>query len=455
MKKYKELIKNLGFFLIPLYTAVLTTEEYGSYDFIFTTISLLVPLLTLNISEAALRFLIEKKNSKSQIINITIKYNLLSIFIIFIFVILNYLFNFIELFNTYVIYFILMYVCNLIYVMMQNIIRGMDRLNDIAVSGIINSIFTLGLNLIFLLYFKIGLTGYFLSTIFANFIASLFLFFKIDYKSINLKDKIDPKVDKEMRDYGKPLALNSIAWWINSVSDRYFVTFICGLAVNGVYSISYKIPSILSMFQSIFNQAWVISAAKEYDKNDSNNFFSNTYKSYNYIMVICCSLLIIFAKIIAKFLYLKDFYSAWIYTPFLLLSCVFGANSGFFGGVFSAVKNSKIIGVTTLIGALLNIVFNFILVIIIGPLGAAISTAFSYFVVWIIRLIYVKKYINFKISLYKDIFVYLLLLIQSILILTINSNIVIFMEIIIFAIINVVYYKNIKFVLKKLGGKNG
>ena len=51
------------------------------------------------------------------------------------------------------------------------------------------------------------------------------------------------------------------------------VTWICGLAANGVYSVAYKIPSLLSMFQQIFNQAWTISAVKEYDQ-DSSEFYS-------------------------------------------------------------------------------------------------------------------------------------------------------------------------------------
>ena len=59
---YKYLAKNIGvltisnfatnllsFFLVPLYTYILSTEEYGSYDLINTTIGLMVPILTINI----------------------------------------------------------------------------------------------------------------------------------------------------------------------------------------------------------------------------------------------------------------------------------------------------------------------------------------------------------------------------------------------------------------------
>ena len=73
--------------------------------------------------------------------------------------------------------------------------------------------------------------------------------------------------------YSAPLVLNAIGWWVNSASDRYVVTWLCGLAVNGIYSVGYKIPSIINVFQTIFNQAWFLSAVKEFDPQDKDGFF--------------------------------------------------------------------------------------------------------------------------------------------------------------------------------------
>ena len=44
--------KLLVFFLVPLYTSVLTSAEYGTYDLYSATVGLFVPILTLNISDA-------------------------------------------------------------------------------------------------------------------------------------------------------------------------------------------------------------------------------------------------------------------------------------------------------------------------------------------------------------------------------------------------------------------
>ena len=210
--------------------------------------------------------------------------------------------------------------------------------------------------------------------------------------------------------YSAPLVLNSIGWWVNSVSDRYIVTALCGIAASGIYSVGNKIPSILNAFQGIFSQVWVLSSVKEYDPGDAEGFFSQTYSMYNALLVIVCAFIIGFNKIIARYLYMKDFYIAWQYVPYLTIAIIFGALSGFIGGVFSAVKASKVYSIATMCGAVVNLIFNMVLVYAIGPIGAAISTAISYCFVWGVRLICVKKYIVLKIRIIRDAISYLCLI---------------------------------------------
>lgn len=476
MKKYKELMKNIGlltlsnfgskllmFFLVPLYTAVLTTEEYGKFDFLYVTISLLVPLLTLNISEGAMRFLLDKDKSqekKKYICKISNKYVLISIIIVIFACSINYCFNFFEVFKEYCIYFILFYIVTVYYQLLQNFIRGYDKISSIAISGIINSVLMLTLNIVFLLVIKMGLKGYFIANILANGLTSIYLM--IILKKINNKVKLctnkDDYLEKEMIEYSKPMMLNSVGWWINNVSDRYIVTLICGAAANGIYSVAYKIPSILSIIQSIFNQAWTIFAVKAIDNKENSSTTKDVYIIYNIVMVFSCSILIIFTKILAKIFYLNEFYDAWQYMPFLMISTVFGALSGLIGGLFSAIKNSKIMGTSTLTGAILNIILNIVLVFKIGTIGAAISTAISYFVVWIIRIIEINKNIKLNLLYYKDIIVYFLLTIQAIIMLIISNDILLYiLEIIILLIELLIYYNEIisfsKTILKKVENK--
>ena len=86
-EKYKYLFKNIGiltvsnfaskimiFLLVPLYTSVLTTAEYGIYDLIVSTVQLLFPMLTLNITDAVMRFSMDKSYSVNDVAVIGLTY---------------------------------------------------------------------------------------------------------------------------------------------------------------------------------------------------------------------------------------------------------------------------------------------------------------------------------------------------------------------------------------------
>lgn len=465
-RKYKYLIKNIGtltianfgtkilsFFLIPLYTNILTTGEYGTYDLYSTTISLLIPILTFSVIDATLRYSLESDENKSEVFTIALKRIILSTLIVIAIILINNLFNFFEIFKLYSTYFIMLYFSEILYSLLSNFSRGLEKIKEVAIAGIINSIVILTGNILLLVVFKQGLKGYFVANILGYIIPIIYFSFILKiWNYINL-NKVNKKLKNEMFTYSKPLIFNTIGWWITNVSDRYVVTIICGISANGVYSVSYKIPSILNVFQTIFNQAWTLSAVKEYDKN-SKEFYSKVYKIYNLGMVLVCSLLIIGDQLLAKLLYSNNFYEAWKYAPFLMISVVFGALSGLLEGVFVATKDTKAIAKTTIIGAIVNTILNIILVKCIGTLGAAIATLISYLVVWILRIIDTNKVMKMDIDYRKNVFSYILLTLQSITLL-INLKIIpkYTIELAIFNIICITYFKDIKYYLKKIGNR--
>ncbi|WP_367333045.1 lipopolysaccharide biosynthesis protein [Limosilactobacillus sp.] len=467
MGKYKYLLKNIGlltignfatkllsFFLVPLYTNVLTTAQYGTYDLLNTTIGILVPLLTLNIMEAVVRFSIDTNYSRDAIVTISNKYLFISSFIVGGFILVNGYFGLIPILKDYGLYFWLLYVSQAIAGVMVSYARGTDHVASMSLSSVIASAFMIACNIVFLLVFKWGLDGYFLANIIGPLAQCVYLIFSTNYwKHCKLRNLYKSQ-EKELLNYSSPLIANSIAWWVNNVSDRYIVTGFCGLAVNGIYSVSNKIPSILNVFQTIFNQAWILSAVKDFDPDDKDNFFADTYKVYNSLMVIVSAIIIISDRFLSHFLYAKSFYIAWKYVPFLTIAILFGAISGYVGGFFSAKKDTKIFATSTVYGAVVNIVLNLVLVPFIGAMGSAIATMVCYVVVWAFRLMQSKKYIHLRINVKKDILVYLLLLLQSIILIYLPENILMYgIEITITTIIVILYLDDIKLFWNRMKNK--
>lgn len=464
MGKYKYLAKNIGlltlssfatkllsFFLVPLYTNILTTTEYGTYDLFNTTIGILLPILTLNIQSAVMRFALDKKYSREALVSVSMKYLISSSLIVVVMLGINYYFGLSTTVKDYSIFFFLMYFTQALSGIVLAYIRGIDKIAVLSVSSVIASVVTITCNILFLVTFKLGLNGYFLANIIGPIVQCSYLAIKAGMpQNTHLKTKYDSEKE-EMTSYSKPLIANDIAWWVNGASDKYVVTFFCGLAENGIYSVASKIPSILNIFQSIFSQAWTLSAVKDFDSEDKNGFFANTYKAYNCLMVLICSAIIVADKILAKMLYAKDFYIAWKYVPWLTIAIVFGSLSGYLGGVFSAVKNSKIFAKSSMIGAITNIVLNLIFTPFMGPLGAAIATAICYAIVWAIRFYQSKNYIRFEVNITRDIVSYIVLCIQAVVLILVSSNKALYIILIcLFLVEFIIYIKDIKMLINKI-----
>lgn len=463
MGRYKYLFKNIGlltlssfatkllsFFLVPLYTNILSTIEYGVYDIFNVTIGVLIPILTLNIQESVMRFAMEKKYDRVSVISTGMRCFFIGLAVVSVGLAINFIFGWSNIVKDYVGFFLLMYLSQSLSGIVLAYIRGIEHIADLSVSSVVNSFVVITCNIVFLTVFRWGLAGYFLANIIGPLFQSVYLLLKTrSIADIHLSRKY-AKYEKEMLTYSKPMIANSIAWWVNNVSDRYIVIYFCGIAQNGIYSVASKIPSILNIFQGIFSQAWALSAIKDFDKEDKDGFFANTYKSYNCLMVIICSFIIVFDKFLARLLYAKGFFSAWQYVPWLSIAIVFGALSGYIGGFFSAVKNSKIFAQSTIVGAITNVILNLIFTPLIGALGAAIATTVCYFITWIFRYIHSRRIIKMKVNLVRDICSYIVLVVQSVILLTVNNSFFMYsIEFILLMIIIVSYFNDLVLMVKK------
>lgn len=406
--------KILVFLLVPFYTNVLTTYEYGIADIIQVTLLLLVPMLTVNIGEAALRFGIEHTDKRGSILKIGVKY--LSKSYLYVLALCAIAFTAINKPDVrwYVVLFLFLYIFNTLYEFLILYFQGAESVETIVLGSISCTSLTIAFNLLFLLVIRMGLNGYVFSQILAYAIASLIVLF-IGYKKKVFADFVNnAELEKAMTAYSKPMIAYSTASWVNNAVDRYFVLYLCGAAVNGVYGVAYKIPAILMVFQRIFAQAWQMSATKAHKDTDSDEFYTNMYKTYNGMMMLMCAGIILIVKPLSAFLFRKDFYEAWKLVPPLLISVVFGALTGFLGSICLAHKDSKSMGIATGIGASVNVILNAILIPQFSAMGASIATGISYFTMSTFAALFVKKHVKLSVNYVKNIIFYLLVVIEAI-----------------------------------------
>ena len=281
-RKYRDLSKNtilftinsfgsklISFLLVPLYTYVLSTNDYGTADLITSTVQLLVPVLTLNIQDAVLRFSLDKEYDKRAVISVGIKHNFIGLILLLFGIIAVRGLRVLSLDNIYIYFLIMSFILNGLHNSFSMYLKANDKVYVLVISGIINTLITCVLNILLLVTFKNGITGYLIANVAGIFIAvCIMLICGGIYKEFRFKT--EKKLSQAMIGYALPLVMNSVAWWINNASDKYILTFFCGIAVNGIFSVAYKIPTILSTIQGVFYNSWSVSAITEFDENDSD-----------------------------------------------------------------------------------------------------------------------------------------------------------------------------------------
>ncbi len=408
MNKKKQLAKNtiiifigrvctqlISFFLLPLYTGYLTTKQYGVVDLIQTYVTLLVPIITLELEMSIFRYLVDArsntKETKKLISNnffvLGLGLTIFSILYIIVTCFINVPYRWLILID--------IIVCTCSGNFLQ-VARGFGKTVDYAISCILTGITTILSNIFLIVFCHMGSDGMIISMALANGICSLYLFIRLKlYSMINFK-LINKKLIKEMNKYSIPLIPNGVSWWIVNVSDRTIISVVLGTAANGLYAVSNKFPTILNSLLGIFNLSWSESAALHINAPDRDEFFSDICNTITKLFTCLGVGMIACMPFVFPLLVNIKFDEAFYYIPILVLGTVFNVVICLYSAVYIAKKLTGQVALTSVIGAVINILINVVFVKYIGLYAAALSTAISYFAMMVYRHIDLKKYINIK-----------------------------------------------------------
>jgi O-antigen/teichoic acid export membrane protein len=392
-------IGNIGsklilFILVPIYTFYLSTTQYGYADLLTTLISLAIPLVSFCIYEAVLRFVLDNKNNHLIVLNTGLMAIFFSSLILLLLgILISYVFQ-----VKYIFIIIFLLVLQMVNIFLTQYIKGLQKNIIYSLNGIILSLLTLVFSLIFFKMDLDKLFSYFFSQLLAYLFSLIYLILCSGLlKNINIK-YFNLTLLKRLIIYSLPLIPNQLMWWVMNVSDRFFVTYFIGFSGNGIYAVASKIPSMMNIVSSVFMQAWQISAIEEKNSNEKNIFYSSVFNNLSSILLLIISLIICFLKIIVDNFLSEGYTSVWRYVPFLLLSLLFSNYSMFFG--MNYLANMKTTGIfkTSIYGAIVNLILNFLLIPTYGINGASIATMVSFFVVWVIRMRETRQFVQVQVD---------------------------------------------------------
>ena len=410
MNKYKKLASNtvilgigtfgsklLVFLLMPLYTAWLTTAEYGAAEMIAGIANFLIPVACVGVSTGIFRFAAEQEADQKRVFSSSVAllgmglggFLLLSPLLLFI----PYCRPYVWLVVLYVLFADCQAVC-------AQYLRAIDRTALFAGQGILNTALTVACNVLFLFVFEMGVEGYILSVIVGNLLTTVFMIVRARLWRVFSLGCVDRKLIKDLLRFSLPMIPTTLCWLITDLSDRAMVTYCWGESVNGIYAAAYKIPTVVNLIAGIFLQAWQFSAVSEVKDSEScSRFYSRVWEGFLSVIMIGGAGLILFSRFLAKLLLNVTFFEAWRFMPTLLCAVSLEALVSFLASIYLVRKKSNHSFVTALVGALANIALNLWLIPAIGALGAAIATLASYAIVLVLRLIDAPRMIPFKLCL--------------------------------------------------------
>ena len=380
----------LGFLLVPFYTNVFPTNEYGIYTYLYTIIAFLNVVYIYGMDAAYMKFasLNEEKNKKNVFSTPFLFISFTSIVISVI--ILTFKSDINNFLNVPVEYgYLLYYILGILFLDTVALIpfaalRLERKAAKFATIKIINIIINLTLNILLILHYKMGIEAIFIS----NVIASAFSLIALTPDLIKkLSFALHFETLKRMIKFGIPYLPASMAAIMVQMIDVPILRELTDDSTVGVYRANYKLGIFMLLFVSMFQYAWQPFFLNNAKEKNAKEIFSKVLTLFVLIASLIWVTVSLFIDNLAaieffngKSLIGKDYLGGIYIVPIILFAYIFhGMYVNFQAGIYIEEK-TKYFPYVTGTGAIINVVSNFLLIPVWGMFGAAISTFVSYLV---------------------------------------------------------------------------
>jgi len=292
----------------------------------------------------------------------------------------------------------------------NNIINTLMRIQSRSVlfstANLIKLATVLSLTIYLIVFRKMGIPGIYFAQVIVNL---LYIILLSVYAIRNCTPKIDLKLLRAMSSFGFPLMLANFAGAIFSAVDRYSLNSMALLKFVAIYSLAFKISSVLKLvIVDSIKMAVSPRIIQKIDAPDSKRFYSKTnlYSSLVLMMgVIAVSLFSYEAiKVITRS---TAFWGAHIVVPLLAISVFFinMRETTIWGLIIK--KKTWIMGFIVIISTVLNILLNILLIPRFNVTGAAAATIITNLIYWLACYYYSQKVLFVPYELRKVLIVFI------------------------------------------------
>jgi len=373
--------RGLSFLLIPLYTRVLSPEDYGTLDLLLVFASFVNVTVALEVSQGVARFYRSESSAESKVAYASSGL-WFTVFCYGLFLAVSLYFS--EKLATFVMGDVsketafrigVIYIFfNGIYQLIANQARWELKSSKYALISFVMSLLTAMVS-VYLAYFLVwGLHGLLIGLTLGS-VGGLFTGLWL------LRNSFKPRLDiqrlKQMLLFSSPLVLSGISVIVSTYIDRVMISHYLSISDVGIYGIAFRLASVIGLLITGFRMAFLPLVYKNFESPETPQEISSVFRIFIALYLVIFFLLSVFSREIIVLMTTKEFYEASHLVPILVPAIMLSQMYFFAPGIGIAKKSHYLIWIN-LVGALLNTFLNWFLIPYMGVIGAAIATLIGY-----------------------------------------------------------------------------
>lgn len=396
------MLKCFSFFLLPLYTTYLSTEDYGIQSVANSFMSTMAFVVAFSLFSAVMRFYVDLKHDEEKlkrfygsVVTFVFISSIAFGILLYLFrgLVVEYIFSGIDFFPIVLICIVtLVFNCQQqIYV---NILRSQQKALKCSILSIVYFFVTLGFNILFVVVWRMGATGVLLSSLISNFVyTAYFIFDMLRTKSITIC--LDRGLLKEALVYSIPIMPHNLATKLAQLISKVLIGNTGTMSSLGLFTVASQFGDIADTIQTYVNNAyrpWLFERLHNQSKG---------YKrTIRFVVRGLCAVIGLFFVCLALFshdyivLFInKSYIDSWRYVPLVVL--VYGIKTMYYFYVnilFYYKKASRILFTSTLTGSLVNILTSAVFIPLWGVYGSIVADAIAMLVRVVIVYIISKRF---------------------------------------------------------------
>ncbi|NQV16762.1 oligosaccharide flippase family protein [bacterium] len=396
--------RGLTFLLLPFYTNLISTSDYGIYSLIYSFIALTNVFFIHGMDTAFMRFFIPEKDEsiRKQILNTVYTSIFVSTILLSagIYVFLPYFSvealsipssSVMLLYLTFIILFDALAFLPIVYY------RAVNKPVNYVLIVFVEVLINLSLNIYFVAYQKMGLSGILLSNVISS--SAKFLMSSPVLLS-QFRFRWDRQIWKNILKYGLPTVPAVFFLILISVSDRFLLKYFLGAEAVGLYASGYKIGVIMALLITAFRFAWQPFYLSKGEDPDAPYIFARIFTLFvaitGFIFLGVALVLVELLKMPYGDFYIiaRDFHEGLRVVPYILLgNMLFGLSQHFIVGAYIK-KKTIYIPLFTGVGFLVNLSSNilFLAVFKFGFLAAGYALVLTYIVQGLVIYFSVRRF---------------------------------------------------------------